>query len=1052
MAEKNLNTFDNNQVIAAEDEILKQRRAKLFDQADADDLDNSKFGIALSGGGIRSATINMGFLKTLNNFGILKRADYLSTVSGGGYTGSYIQATIKNYKSYATSAEYKTFQRLNEVHKYEAYQNFKNKLPQGSSNGTPIAFTESAPFQAYKNDPEIASERKSKKFKDYSTYLEYRDFEPYRDFIQNKQAENFLAFKKYTAHLKQETEKNYQDTDAYRNFKAFSVTTVSSAAFKSCQELLDAEKYFLYDSTTKEKEQAFCDPVFIDYCDYLVRMGFDSKEDAEHKAMQSAYMDERDSFQQEGDYSYYKEMLNWELYYDFLEIKKAPDFEQQKVQWKQALASPVEGLKSYKNFKDYIDYRRIKEAISSLEGTSDYEAFLDYEALKNDSGYGGSKLFDAFKKAPKLDLVEAFEAEKNSSEFIQFKDFHQYIEYEEIKIKPNERIKGYIGYKELFTEEHLNYMRTHGEYLTPGTGRVKLWNQFVLVVSYVVGLLMSWISPAILILLGIGTYMILDKIIDFDNDLIEGYFGLIENNLFVISTFILGLLAIHYFSNVFALYSLNVSTVFSWIESALLLAAIVVYAIVFLLGIKGMILPKDLTEIFTWLAFGLILIVLGIFTNPNASSFHRVYRRQLANAYLYFAGDYQNTLLKDLFQPEREEDEHYLAPYPLVNTCLNLQSTNDKNFAGTKTSDYFLLSPKYCGAKLTGYVKTGESSGGYNQMSFPAAITISAAAINPGMGIYSNKVLAVMITILNLRLGFWAWNPLKEKKTIPIVWWPFYFIYEVFSLMGTNNKMLNISDGAHIENLAIYELLRRKCKLIIAVDAGEDPNYIFEDLENLTVRARNELGLELRFREDQIPEEVIRPKPSHGYSKQRFAIADIYQIWEKTEDKYGQEKIIHFKDKKIGMLVYVKSSVTAPEGRPEISREEKLKYATYKYKIYHPTFPHESTADQFFDEVQWEAYYQLGQFIAADVLHLNDLEYYLEQGVSLSVEELIDILNEKPEQEATETVPAPTVEYDRAVEETSHFEIAEEETITDRGVEEDKKVEQSIEKEVKYKM
>ncbi|MEL7223166.1 MAG: hypothetical protein AAGJ93_17710, partial [Bacteroidota bacterium] len=58
-------------------------------------LDDNRFGIALSGGGIRSATINLGILKTLNKFGLLKQADYLSTVSGGGYTGSYIQATTK---------------------------------------------------------------------------------------------------------------------------------------------------------------------------------------------------------------------------------------------------------------------------------------------------------------------------------------------------------------------------------------------------------------------------------------------------------------------------------------------------------------------------------------------------------------------------------------------------------------------------------------------------------------------------------------------------------------------------------------------------------------------------------------------------------------------------------------------------------------------------------------------------------------------------------------------------------------------------------------------
>ena len=89
------------QVIKIEEEHLLKRRQKLYAASETPEhLKNTKFGIALSGGGIRSATINLGFLKTLNKFGILKRADFLSTVSGGGYTGAYIQATLKNSKTY----------------------------------------------------------------------------------------------------------------------------------------------------------------------------------------------------------------------------------------------------------------------------------------------------------------------------------------------------------------------------------------------------------------------------------------------------------------------------------------------------------------------------------------------------------------------------------------------------------------------------------------------------------------------------------------------------------------------------------------------------------------------------------------------------------------------------------------------------------------------------------------------------------------------------------------------------------------------------------------
>src|SRR5262249_12722235 len=45
-------------------------------------------GLALSGGGIRSATFCFGLLRALGANGALKRFDYLSTVSGGGYVGA----------------------------------------------------------------------------------------------------------------------------------------------------------------------------------------------------------------------------------------------------------------------------------------------------------------------------------------------------------------------------------------------------------------------------------------------------------------------------------------------------------------------------------------------------------------------------------------------------------------------------------------------------------------------------------------------------------------------------------------------------------------------------------------------------------------------------------------------------------------------------------------------------------------------------------------------------------------------------------------------------
>ena len=52
-------------------------------------------GLALSGGGIRSATFGLGVLEGLKSFGLLKKIDYLSTVSGGGYIGAWLSANCK---------------------------------------------------------------------------------------------------------------------------------------------------------------------------------------------------------------------------------------------------------------------------------------------------------------------------------------------------------------------------------------------------------------------------------------------------------------------------------------------------------------------------------------------------------------------------------------------------------------------------------------------------------------------------------------------------------------------------------------------------------------------------------------------------------------------------------------------------------------------------------------------------------------------------------------------------------------------------------------------
>ena len=64
-------------------------------EAGTADLSLDTVGLALSGGGIRSATFCLGFLQALASQGLLRRVDFLSTVSGGGYIGAFLGGLIQ---------------------------------------------------------------------------------------------------------------------------------------------------------------------------------------------------------------------------------------------------------------------------------------------------------------------------------------------------------------------------------------------------------------------------------------------------------------------------------------------------------------------------------------------------------------------------------------------------------------------------------------------------------------------------------------------------------------------------------------------------------------------------------------------------------------------------------------------------------------------------------------------------------------------------------------------------------------------------------------------
>src|SRR5262249_19565841 len=79
---------------------------------------------------------------------------------------------------------------------------------------------------------------------------------------------------------------------------------------------------------------------------------------------------------------------------------------------------------------------------------------------------------------------------------------------------------------------------------------------------------------------------------------------------------------------------------------------------------------------------------------------------------------------------------------------------------------------------------------------------------------------------------------------------------------GTGRQWWYLSDGGHFENLATYELIRRRVPLIVIVDAEADPDYQFEGLSNLVRKARLDFDADIRFLADgELPPEL---KPCFG--------------------------------------------------------------------------------------------------------------------------------------------------------------------------------------------
>lgn len=378
---------------------------------------------------------------------------------------------------------------------------------------------------------------------------------------------------------------------------------------------------------------------------------------------------------------------------------------------------------------------------------------------------------------------------------------------------------------------------------------------------------------------------------------------------------------------------------------------------------------------------GLLLwaVVLSMRVNINEFSLHHFYKNRLVRCYLGASlGDdrHPNPLTgfdpqddmpisklraipREPTDPKKEKDKPYYGPYAIVNATLNLNRGSELAKQERKGSA-FVFTPLYCGfdpphskqdieeytrpnavLKKEGY----RSTLGYTYPAGPAmgtAMGISGAAANPNSGYTTSTPLAFLMTIFDVRLGWWLGNTRMDgpsKRPGPMFALK-YLLLELFAQTDGRTKYLNLSDGGHLENLGLYELVRRRCRYIIIGDGEQDGELNFGSLGGAIRKCRADFGVEI----DIDPQRIRKVK---GFSLTHCVVGKItYPEQDDPKSTGGAQ----------GLLLYLKSSLTGDEPEDVI-----------QYYSSNPDFPHQSTANQFFTESQFESYRQLGLHVVRTV-------------------------------------------------------------------------------------
>jgi hypothetical protein len=244
----------------------------------------------------------------------------------------------------------------------------------------------------------------------------------------------------------------------------------------------------------------------------------------------------------------------------------------------------------------------------------------------------------------------------------------------------------------------------------------------------------------------------------------------------------------------------------------------------------------------------------------------------------------------------------------------------------------FTITPTHCGSASIGYRPSDYYGGG---IKLDTALSISGTVPSPSIGYHGSRLVSAVMTLLNVRLCWWQGNPGDQGSRTWRLLHPRHMLGPLlaelfFGQLTAQTNWINLINGGRWDNLGLYEMILRRCRFIIVVDATPDLEYTNEEFANTIHKVGSILN---------IPIEIDLPRSGRGADNFNPHVT-VGRISYSTVDG---------PDAADGLLLYI---------RPVVSGDEPT--TVQSYAAANPVYPNEVGRERALTAAMLENYQLLG--------------------------------------------------------------------------------------------